>query len=64
MISLPYSHDLSITVLTAAVIANEQYDDDKNRTHDKLHWGPSDKVRTVVHHVTMISHHCRVMWLT
>ena len=37
------------TVLIAAVISNEQFDDDDNSTHDKFHWSPDDKVRTLDH---------------
>lgn len=32
-----------ITLLVAAVISNEQFEDDVNSTHDKFHWAPSDK---------------------
>ena len=39
-------HDPSI-VLVAAVISNDQFDDDVNSTHDKFHWSPDDKVRII-----------------
>lgn len=33
-----------ITLLVAAVISNEQFDEDDNSTtHDKFHWAPSDR---------------------